>query len=219
METLLYFVLANLLVYGDIYDDPAAQGFFGRQQARQLDCERLSQAKAHERYPGEVPPPHTRSSALMQIDALVCQHRVVADDMREPRDEVILQKLEEDVAELTGLAALETGPETRWVVDAYYPNPAIIRKIAGASRVALAERGLWVTDQPPRLSAGDVEVLRTLPMRDALPVACRRLFSSRALEGGPLGDDVAFLSLALLHPSESQLHAGLCRRGQFRWIR
>lgn len=219
MDTLLYFLLANLLVYGDVYDDPVNRAFFGRQKARQLDCERLSQAEAHQRYPGEVPPPHTRSSALMQIDALVCEHRVVADGTREPRDEVILQKLEEDVEELTGLAAAEVGPGTRWVVDAYYPNPAIVRKIAIASRVALAERGLWVTDQPPRLTAGDVEVLRTLPMRDALPVACRRLFATRALEGGPLGDDVAFLSLALLHPMESQLHAGICRRGQFRWLR
>ena len=32
-------------------------------------------------------------------------------------------------------------------------------------------------------------------------------------------EDVAVLSVALLHPSESTLHAGVCHRGEFQWLR
>jgi hypothetical protein len=213
-----FFLLVNLLAYGDLLRDPANASWFSQQRVRQLECERLSQAEAHARHPGTVPPPNARSGALMQVDALACRHLLVAEGARSPRDEAILQRLEQDVGELVGLAAAVSEPDTRWIVDAHYPSPPMVRKIAGSARVALAERGRQVSDAPPRLSAGDVEVLRTLPMREAIPFACRRLHASGALQSAP-DDDVALLSIALLHPGESQLHAGTCRRGEFRWLR
>src|SRR5690606_36198192 len=118
-----------------------------------------------------------------------------ADGAREPRDELILQRLEEDVGELTGLAAALGDADTHWIVDAYYPSPTVVRKVAGAARVSLVERGHSVSDAPPQFSAGDVEVMRTLPMRDAIPAACRRLHQSGALEGERHGDNVAFLAI------------------------
>ncbi len=219
MDGFLLFLLVNVLAYGDVFADPVHAAWLGRQEARELHCERLGQAEAHERYPGRVPAPNARSGALMEIDALECRHLVVAEGTRQPRDEAILQRLEADVDELVGLASTVGDEETRWIVDAYYPSPPVVRKVANAARVSLAERGRWVSDAPPRLSAGDVEVLRTLPMREAIPVACRRLFESGALEGEQHGQNVAFLAVALLHPQESQLHAGTCRNGRFRWLR
>ena len=63
-------------------------------------------------------------------------------------------------------------------------------------------------------SAGDLEVLHAMPMKDAIRAACRRLFSSGRLKPGD-----AFLTVALLHRDETQLHAGVCADGGFRWVR
>jgi hypothetical protein len=245
VDVFFLFVLSTMLIYGDFVDDPIHAGWLGRQHLQEQECERISQSEAHTRYPASVPPTNARSAALFQIDALVCRHRVVENGARDARDEVILQRLQDDVGELSGLAAASSDEQTRFVVDAHYPNPEIVRKIAGASRIALAERGRRVSDRPPHLTAGDVEVLRTMPMRDAIPIACRSLHRSGALlpqkKDAPkesaatespadaaendlairdaVDDDVALLSIALLHPHESQLHAGLCHRGQFRWLR
>jgi hypothetical protein len=233
VDIFFLFLLWTSVIYGDFVEDPIHAGWLGRKHLQEQECERLSQTEAHTRYPASVPPTNSRSAALFQIDALACRHRVVENGARPARDEAILQRLQDDVGELTGLAAASSDAGTRFVVDAHYPNPEIVRKIAGASRVALVERGRQVSDRPPQLTAGDVEVLRTFPMRDAIPIACRRLHQSGALtpkkskdasaslaqDDTVVDDDVAVLSIALLHPQESQLHAGLCRRGEFRWLR
>jgi len=227
VDIFFIFVLWTSVIYGDFLEDPIHAGWLGRKHLQEQECERLSQTDAHTRFPASVPPTNARSAAFFQIDALSCRHRIVENGARTARDEVILQRLQDDVGELTGLAAASSDVGTRFVVDAHYPNPEIVRKIAGASRVALVERGRRVSDRPPQLTAGDVEVLRTFHMRDAIPIACRRLHQSGALtpkrnaegDAEAVDDDVAVLSIALLHPQESQLHAGLCHRGTFRWLR
>lgn len=217
MDGFFLFLFLNLLAYGDLVRDPANLAWTSPEKLRQLECERLSQAEAHARNPGAVPAPNARSSVIMEVDALSCRYRVMPPGAREVRDEAILSRLAAEVEELTALATSRVDESTRWVVDAYYPSPSMVRKIANATRVALVERGRQVDDAPPRFSAGDVEVLRTLPMREAIPVACRRLHQEGGLAAE--GEDVAFLALALLHPSETQLHAGICRQGAFQWLR
>ncbi len=221
MEPVLYFLLTNVfLFYGDYARDPIHTVWAeGRTAAYNYECERLTQAEAHERYPGRVPPPHPRGDAIFTIDTLVCRHNVVDEGKRAARDELIMQSLSSDVAELAGLAAQQAGEDTVWVVDAFYPNFEVVRKVATAGRMTLAERGRKVTDQAPLLSAGDAEVFRTLPVKEGIELACRRLHDDGSLDGGPLGDDVAWLALALLHPKESQLHAGVCRAGRLTWLR
>jgi hypothetical protein len=219
VEQILLFLLGNLLFYGDVAGDPIHAAWGGRSALRDFECERLPQAEAHDRFPASVPAPNARTTVLVEIDALVCGHRIVERDARSPRDEAILSRLGVEVDELSALASQRGSSTTHWVVDAHYPNPVLVRKIATASRVALAERGLAVSDTTPLLSAGDVEILRTLPMRDALPHACRRLYETNVLESQSFGDDVAFLSIALLDANETQLHAGTCQKGTFTWLR
>ena len=218
MEALVYLLFSYFLGYGDLINDPIQAGWQGRRALRQFECERVSQAQAHQRFPALVPVTDARATAMMQIDALVCQHRVIADGARSVRDQLILDRLGDEVGELSALAAASGDAGTRWIVDAYYPDPNMVRKIANASRVALVERGLKVSDQAPRLSAVDVEMFRTLAMRDALPLACRRMHETGAL-ADKAGENISFLAIALLHEKESQLHAGTCVRGVFRWLR
>ena len=50
--------------------------------------------------------------------------------------------------------------------------------------------------------------------RDAYPLACARYFAEHVL-----GEKDLFLGLMLVDTRETQLHAGLCDRGQWRWLR
>ncbi|MDP2345288.1 MAG: hypothetical protein Q8O67_30370 [Deltaproteobacteria bacterium] len=211
METLL---ILGLITLTDHAGDPVQQAWKGRQESRQLECERMSQAEAHERYPADVPRTHPRATALVKIDAVVCRRRLIRYGERDARDELILSSLGQDVGELARQAAALGGPTTRWHVDAFYPQPQIVQKIATAARSTLAASGHLVSSQAPMLAAADSVILNNMSMADALPVACQRFFAE-----GTLGADDAWLALTLIRPQESQLHAGACINGAWRWLR
>lgn len=224
MEFFLPFLLYTSLLLGDHIGDPANEAWFGGRQAlRQSECERLSHAEAYDRFPGRLPPPSARAQVLFQIDALSCERLLLPAGLRAPRDEAILRSLRDEVEPLVGLAAATGNDDTRWLVDAHYPDLVTGAKIATAARTAMAARGLATSNVGPLLPGGDVEVLRTMPLRDALPLACRRMEEGFVLDDPRAADDdernVAWMTVALLHPHETQLHAGTCHRGVFRWLR
>lgn len=214
MESILIYWAAILFSLSDHAGDPVQQAWKGRQEARQLECERMSQAEAHKKYPVEVPATDARATALVDIDALVCTRRMVRFGERDPRDELILTNLSSDIGELTKQAAALGRPTTRWMVDAFYPQQQMVQKIATAARTSLAESGHTVVGQAPLLASGDATVLHNTPVQDFLPIACQRLTAE-----GTLGTDDAFFALALVRPQESALHAGVCIDGVWRWLR
>ncbi len=193
--------------------DPSPGLFTSKARGRRLECARLSQTEAHERFPSKVPEVPPRGGVQFDHDALVCTNRFLAPDERPARDEAILSALTQSVGELaSAAAALEPGPLT-WHVDAFYPDAAVAQKVAVAARHALAEKGRRVSDRVPLLAAGDVMVLgRTAPQK-AYAVACSRYFAHNALSEGD-----AFLGLMILDPREVRLHAGTCVKGAWRWL-
>lgn len=215
METLLIMLLMPLPLLTDRVNDPAPGITQSRQDARNLECTRMSQAQAHQLYPGQVPEPSARTSAnLMEIDALTCTQRMIRYGDRPARDEVILSTLREQVGEITEVAGALGTPSTTWYVDAFYPQPRVTTKIAVAARTALAERGYRVSDKVPLLAAGDLLVLRDLEAKDAYRLACERYFAQGILSG-----DDAFLGIMIVDARETQLHAGVCTSGRWRWLR
>ena len=221
METALLFWLSTLFFASDHARDPIQESWRGREQTRQLECERLSQAEAHQRFPAEVPPPAARTATMMELDALVCARRVTPWGKNDPRDEVILSTLSDEVAALTlaassVLRSQANGAERqgRLFVDAFYPQPQVAQKIANATRLSLADAGHRVGSRAPLLAAGDVEVVGTMSLQQALPITCARLFA----EGTVVGDD-ALVVVALLRDNETQLHGSLCQRGRLQWLR
>lgn len=193
--------------------DPAPGVWAGRQEARNLECTRMSQAQAHQLYPDDVPEPAPRTMTLTRVDALVCKPRMLPFGQRPSRDEAILSTLGRQVGALTEIALALGGPDTTWYVDAFYPEPRVSSKISVAARTDLAERGRRVSDRVPLLAAGDLAVLRDLAPKDAYPLACQRYFAEHVL-----GENEAFLGLMLLDPRETQLHAGVCMGGHWRWL-
>lgn len=215
MEMLLIMLLLPLPIIAERAADPSASLWQTKAGARNLDCTRMSQAQAHERYPGKVPERAPRALADQQVDALACTRRFIDYGERPARDEAILSSLRRSVGELTEAAsALEPKKELTWHVDAFYPDPLVASKISVAARTELAERGRRVSDRVPVLAAGDIAVLSGLSAKDAYEVACVRYFDQKAL-----GENEAFLGIMIVDPRETQLHAGVCVNREWRWLR
>jgi hypothetical protein len=193
--------------------DPSAGFSQTKAQARNYDCQRMSQEEGHERYPGLVPEPPARGGNFGVKDALVCRRRLVEWGERDGRDEVILTQLKGSVDDIVRLAQSSAPEKTTWYVDAFYPSPQVSQKISIAARVGLAERGQKVSDRVPVLAAGDIAVLARMAPWKSYSVACRRYFSEQVLGAGE-----AFLGIMILDERESQLHAGVCLSGEWRWL-
>jgi hypothetical protein len=212
METLLILLLMPLPVFLGRAGDPSPGVFQSKEDARNLECVRLSQAEAHERFPGQVPEPPARGT-WATTDVLACTRRFMRIGERPARDEAILSSLRQMVGDITQTAsALEEG-ELTWHVDAFYPEPTVAAKISVAARTGLVERGRKVSDRVPVLAAGDLAVLWKLPPHQAYPLACERYFAQ-----GVLTERDVFLGMMIVDPRETQLHAGLCVRGEWKWL-
>ena len=207
--TLLFFM--PFLV--DRAADPSPGFFHSKEEARSVECVRVSQAEAHAREPARIPDVHPRD-VRSSTDALLCRRLYLAPGERDPRDEAILSSLRREVGEIVQAAAATGGPETLWHADAFYPEAIVAQKIAVATRTELAERGLRVSDRVPVLAAGDLSVLGKLAPQDAYPLACARAFAE-----GALAAPEAFLGVMIVDAREAQLHAGVCAEGQWRWLR
>jgi len=193
-------------------DDPAPGIWQTRSDARGLECRTLDQETAHGLYPARVPDLAARRRSDPS-SVLVCTRRILGDQERPPRDEAILSDLTRTVEALTQAAALRVPKGITWEVDAFYPSPQVGAKIAVAARTELVEHGHSVSDRVPVLAPGDLSVIHALPAEQAYPLACARYFAEHALT-----DQEAFLGLMILDPRETQLHAGICTQGQWRWI-
>lgn len=200
-----------LLLCGCALIDPLL--FATKVERRNLDCTRLLEEEAVEKFPGQIPKQPAKEIAGAQVDVLVCSKRVMELGERPPRDEAILSTLTAQISGLTERASALVGAEVVWHVDAFYPSPHVGQKIASAAKASLVERGYAVSDRVPLLPAGDVSVLALLPPSEQYRTACARAFSSEVL-----GADDALLGLILIDPKETQLHGGVCRRGEWSWL-
>jgi hypothetical protein len=101
-----------------------------------------------------------------------------------------------------------------WLVEAFYPDVAVAAKIAFATKTALVARGRRVSDRVPVLASGDILVLGRMEPAQAYRLACKRYYDQ-----GALTDDDVLMATVLRDGRETLLHAGLCARGQWRWLR
>lgn len=210
---LLTLLLLPLPTFAVRANDPAPGVWQSRTDARGMDCVNLGQALAHERYPAEIPDlPARRLDG--PANTLVCTRRFLPPDERRPRDEAILSQLGASVLELTQAATALAPPGLTWHADAFYPDEQVGQKIAVAARMALAETGHVVSDRVPLLTGGDIAVIGRMAPQDGYPLACSRYYAEQVM-----GMKDAFLGVMILDGRETQLHAGTCIAGTWRWIR
>ena len=214
MATVLTALLLSMPILAGGSWDPMPGVFTTREDARNLDCTVMTEAAARDLYPGLVPPPAGRTLAGTSRDAMICRRRFVRLGERPARDEVILATLRRTAGDIVQAASAQVSRPVTWHVDAFYPDVAVATKIAVATKTELAERGQRVSDRVPVLAAGDVAVLSRMEPTRAFPAACARYVAE-----GVVGKDDAFIAVVLVDPRETQLHAGLCVDGAWKWFR
>lgn len=212
MRTLLIMLLMLPPALTGCVLDPAFGIWQSKEEVRNLECTRMSQTQAHELYPDQVPEVPPRGASV-NTDVLTCKRRIMRLGERSARDELILSSLRQTVDQIIQVASALHPGEVTWHVDAFYPEPTVAAKISVAARTTLAERGRKVSDRVPVLAAGDIAVLGRMPATEAYKLACARYFAQRVL-----AEQDAFLGLMIVDPREAQLHAGLCVRGEWRWL-
>lgn len=209
---LLFLMLLTLPTLVEHSSDPSPGIFQSKKAARNLECEHLSQAQAHALYPTQVPELPARGTHAVN-NALVCTPRIMNHGERPARDELILSNLSKSVGEITDAAAALGHSDLTWHVDSFYPDARVASKISVAARTDLAESGRKVSDRVPLLAAGDLAVLSRLSPQESWPLACTRYFAE-----GSLTERDAFLGVMIVDPRETQLHAGVCLGGEWRWL-
>ncbi len=195
--------------------DPAPSMIRTKKQSRTLECERLTAEAGSRRHPGEIIASRPRGD-FVHRRAVVCAERLAKPGLRPARDEAILADLDDRATELAAAAA-SLRPDLKertWLVETYYPSAQVSSKLAFATKNALMLQGLSVSDRTPVLGAGDVGVLTRMSPDKAYPAACERYYAI-----GSLGEDDALLAVVSRDRRETTLHAGLCTRGQWIWLR
>lgn len=179
-----------------------------------LECERLDARTGSRRYPGEIKPPSSRGGDV-ESHTVVCEERLLRPGLRDPVDDALLSELEPMTAALAATAASrypDLGAST-WLVEVFVANPQVATKVSFATKNALMESGLAVSDRTPILGLDDLEVILRMPPEEAYPTACARWSAT-----GSLGSDDALLAVVSLDPRETILHAGLCMAGRWTWL-
>lgn len=208
-------LLASALPFALWSVDPAPGLFRSKARSRRLDCTWVSPAEAHRQAPGQVAAPRPRGD-FAERQVYICRERLLRPGLRAPQDEAVLSSLREQSTGLAALAAsLHPAAAARtWLVDTHYAHPEVAAKVTFATRNALAEQGLSVSDRVPRLAVGDLEVITRMPPSRAFPAACRRYAANGTLAPGD-----ALLLVASRDPRETVLHAGVCAEGHWTWLR
>ena len=195
--------------------NPAPGWNAGKSWGRNLECERLTAEAGSRAYPGLIAPPAPRDRFVART-TLVCRERFIGLGLRTSLDDAVLTGLD-----ATTITLSETATSLRpdlagatWLVEVFVPNPAVAVKVAFATKNALMNNGLTVSDRTPLLAAGDIGVITRMAPEEAYPTACLRYFAT-----GSLGAEDALLAVVALDPRETVLHAGLCVGGEWSWVR
>lgn len=195
--------------------DPAPGLFHSRTEARNMECERIPVTEAVARYPGVVRPPDPRGD-IYERSVLICSERLMDAALRAPEDEAILSNLEDNARTAAGMAT-SFRPELEqatWLVESHTANPEVNAKLSFATKNALLDQGLRVSDRTPVLGFDDLSVIARMPPMEAWPAACFRF-----KETGALGPQDALLASVVLDPKETIVHTGVCAQGVWTWLR
>lgn len=202
-----------LLLFG--IGDPAPGMLRTKAAAEGYECVRYDAMAAAQARPGAIAEPRPRGD-WFERTALICTERILRPGIRPPQDDAVLTELAARTAELAG-AAQAARPDLKdatWLVETHYGSAQVSTKIGFATKNALMELGLRVSDRLPTLSAGDIDVLTRMPPLRAHPAAC-----TRYVDNGTLREGDALLLVMALDADSTSLHAGICETGGWTWLR
>lgn len=195
-----------------LWNDPAPGLLTTLSEARRYACERASLEEMQRRNPGLIEEMRPRGDWI-ERQAVLCEEPVMGAGARHPRDVAVLATLSEITADLATRIAAMGAKERTWLVEVHYPSTAVGSKIRFATKTALVEKDVPVSDRVPTLAFGDIQVLSSTNAIAAHAIACNRYFAKDRLS-----EDDAVLSLLVLDRRETALHAGICIDGRWQWL-
>lgn len=185
-----------------------------KQGARQLDCQPVDDYRGVHTHPGVIEPPPPRGS-FGEHNTVVCAERWLRAGLRSPHTEAILSSLDTSTRALAARAGDEHPhlAQRTWLVEAHHFDTQVAAKLRFATQAALIDAGRPVSDRVPIWTPSDISVLTRLPPERAYAAACKR-----AHDSGQLSDNDVLMSVLVLDPRETILHAGVCTRGHWAWL-
>ncbi|MEC8051504.1 MAG: hypothetical protein VX210_12005 [Myxococcota bacterium] len=212
MESLFWiFVLFGPATIEAFYDPGLG---FNREpeQTRRHDCISVDVDTAREIRPDDFGNAYPRGD-FFNREAFLCREQIIEPGLRAPQTERLVNELSRLVSDLATRIQSEYPQINQWMVEVHYEDPVVGHKIDFATKVALSELGLGVSDRVPNLRPTDLGVIGRLSHSKAHDLACRRL-----TDDGQIGDSEALLNILVLDPRQTDLIAGVCTDGNWSWV-
>ena len=199
----LIYILAVPYVV-ELMEDPAPGLARSVTEARGIKCRMLSKDEAI--LTGRFEVAENEGSVGTEDRYVTCDRGVFNPGERADQDEAILSDLNSHAIK-TATTAIEAFPDVKqWRVAVHYPVIAVSYKINRAVWVALKEKRVQVVAES-RYS--EVEPFPAEPLL-AENLKCDKHFG--------LDSSQTLLNIQLVDPNETQLHAGVCHKGAWKWL-
>lgn len=171
--------------------------------SRQTECRVLSREEVEARNKAQIV--EAVNEDEVSGTYLHCEQRIFSAGERHARDEEVLARLSQDSARIAA-SAIEQFPNSKWVVSVHYPVLVLKDKIEKATVVSLKEKQALVYAKHAFHSKTAFPIDAEL----ASKLNCQRHYS--------LEDGYTLLEVVLADARETQLHAGVCAKGGWKWL-
>lgn len=193
-------------------NDPAFGFFVDETTTRRHDCRQIDLEEARALQPQRFSDRYPRGD-FVNREAFYCRESVLGPEVRSPQHTRIFDQLSDKVQTLALNISSRIEANQTVMVETHHANPLASEKISFATKVALVEAGLSVSDRVAMLPPTELGVIGRLPNAKAHTLSCQRL---NALN--QLATDEVLLRIIVANDYQTELFAGLCTTRGWSWL-
>jgi len=212
IESLLWVVVLFGPATIEAFYDPGLGFNREPEKTRRHDCTPVDLDTARKIRPDDFGNTYPRGD-FFNREAFLCREQIIEPGLRAPQTEILVNTLSTLVSELATKVQAQYPHVHQWMVEVHYEDPVVGYKIDFATKVALSELGLGVSDRVPNLRPTDLGVIGRLSPSEAHTLACRRLS-----DDGQIAKSEALLNILVVDPRQTDLIAGVCTDGNWSWV-
>lgn len=197
----------------ETFQDPGPGLLTPITSARGRDCRSITREEGT-RIRADAVAEASDKSSYFEENFTHCRSPVFSQGERPKRQEAILAHLSESVTYAVTKAQDAFPKMQTWYTEAHADDTSLARKANFALKVELRSRGSNVSDAILSLPASELVAAQSIHRLNLPEDICQRMTRTKLLP-----NDSALLLLASLDENETQLHAGVCQGGIWRWLR
>ena len=188
----------------EAFNDPGLGIIREPKETRRHECTPLDLNTARKIRPEAFGKNYPRGDFLNR-EAFLCQEQIVEPGLRSPQTEQLITHLSSLTTTLAAKIQAAHPNVQRWMVEVHSDEPVVGHKVDFATKVALSELGLQVSDHVPNLRPTDLGVIGRLSHSQAHDVSCRRLIDDFQIDRGD-----ALIRILVVDPRQTNLIYGVC---------